>query len=136
MQPGSEAFSQAELEAWSAQIQAIGEEYKALLEDLIPRMVPDDAAQSVHAHMREAFQAGAESLMQDPTLLWETQARLVQDQFQLWQNGMRALAGEAVEPLITPARGIAASRTRPGPATRTISPSCSSTCCSRAGSRS
>lgn len=51
MQPGSEAFSQAELEAWSAQIQAIGEEYKALLEDLIPRMVPDDAAQSVHAHM-------------------------------------------------------------------------------------
>ncbi|WP_016853786.1 class I poly(R)-hydroxyalkanoic acid synthase [Halomonas smyrnensis] len=105
MQPGSEAFSQAELEAWSAQIQAIGEEYKALLEDLIPRMVPDDAAQSVHAHMREAFQAGAESLMQDPTLLWETQARLVQDQFQLWQNGMRALAGEAVEPLITPARG-------------------------------
>ena len=105
MQPGSEAFSQAELEAWHTQIQAIGEEYKALLEDLIPRMVPDDAAQSVYAHMREAFQAGAESLMQDPTLLWETQARLVQDQFQLWQNGMRALAGESVEPLITPARG-------------------------------
>ncbi|MCK2185584.1 class I poly(R)-hydroxyalkanoic acid synthase [Halomonas getboli] len=105
MQPGSEAFSQADLEAWGAQVQAIGEEYKALLEELIPRMVPDDAAQSVYAHMREAFQAGAESLMQDPALLWETQARLVQDQFQLWQNGMRAMAGEAVEPLVTPARG-------------------------------
>ncbi|WP_046078957.1 class I poly(R)-hydroxyalkanoic acid synthase [Halomonas sp. HG01] len=105
MQSGSEAFSQADMQAWQAQFQAIGEEYQALLEDLIPRMVPDDAAQSVYGHMREAFQAGAESLMQDPTLLWETQSRLVQDQFQLWQNGMRALAGEAVEPLVMPARG-------------------------------
>ncbi len=105
MQPGSEAPSQADFEAWSTQIQAIGEEYKALLEELIPRMVPDDAAQSVYAHMQQAFQAGAESLMQDPSLLWETQSRLLQDQFQLWQNGVRAMAGESVEPLVTPAKG-------------------------------
>ncbi|MBB3143270.1 class I poly(R)-hydroxyalkanoic acid synthase [Halomonas organivorans] len=105
MQPGVEAPSQADFEAWNEQIQAIGEEYRALMEDLLPRMLPDDAAESVQAHMREAFQAGAESLMQDPSLLWETQSRLMQDQFQLWQNGMRAMAGETVEPLVKPAKG-------------------------------
>ncbi|MFG6179481.1 class I poly(R)-hydroxyalkanoic acid synthase [Halomonas sp. THAF12] len=105
MQPGVEAPSQADFEAWNEQIQAIGEEYRALMEDLLPRMLPDDAAESVQAHMREAFQAGAESLMQDPSLLWETQSRLMQDQFQLWQNGMRAMAGETVEPLAKPAKG-------------------------------
>ncbi|ATJ81849.1 class I poly(R)-hydroxyalkanoic acid synthase [Halomonas beimenensis] len=105
MQPGVQAPSQAEVEAWNEQIKAIGEEYKALMEDLLPRMVPDDAAESVYAHMREAFQAGAESLMQDPSLLWETQTRLVQDQFQLWQNGLKAMAGETVSPLVTPAKG-------------------------------
>ncbi|MDR5867999.1 class I poly(R)-hydroxyalkanoic acid synthase [Halomonas koreensis] len=105
MQPGVQAPSQAELEAWNAHLRAIGEEYRALLEDLLPRMVPDDAAASVQGHMREAFQAGAESLMQDPSLLWETQARLMQDQLRLWQSGLKAMAGQEEAPLVTPARG-------------------------------
>ncbi|RTQ98059.1 class I poly(R)-hydroxyalkanoic acid synthase [Halomonas nitroreducens] len=105
MQPGFQAPSQAELEVWNEQFKAIGEEYKALMEDLLPRMVPDDAAETIYADMREAFRAGAESLMQDPSLLWQTQARLLEDQYQLWQNGLKAMAGESVDPLVTPAKG-------------------------------
>ncbi|MBB3230430.1 class I poly(R)-hydroxyalkanoic acid synthase [Halomonas stenophila] len=105
MQPGFQAPSQAELEVWNEQFKAIGEEYQALMEDLLPRMVPDDAAETIYADMREAFRAGAESLMQDPSLLWQTQARLLEDQYQLWQNGLKAMAGESVAPLVTPAKG-------------------------------
>ncbi|SEM12342.1 class I poly(R)-hydroxyalkanoic acid synthase [Halomonas daqiaonensis] len=105
MQSGVQAPTQVELEAWNAQLAVIGEEYKALMQDLLARMVPSDAAESVHEDMRQCFQAGAQSLMQNPPLLWQTQSRLLQDQFQLWQQSLRRLAGEDVEPLITPSKG-------------------------------
>ncbi|WP_254275325.1 class I poly(R)-hydroxyalkanoic acid synthase [Halomonas sp. 3H] len=105
MQPGVEAPTQAELEAWNAQLMEIGEEYRALMGDLLERMVPSDAADSVYGDMRASFQAAAESLMGNPPQLWQTQARLMQDQFQLWQNGLRSMAGESVEPLVTPQKG-------------------------------
>ncbi|MFG6157201.1 class I poly(R)-hydroxyalkanoic acid synthase [Halomonas sp. 1390] len=105
MQSGVQAPTPAELEAWNAQLSAIGEEYRALMQDLLARMVPSDAAQSVHDDMRRSFQAGAESLMRNPPLLWQTQTRLLQDQAQLWQQSLRRLAGEDVEPLVTPAKG-------------------------------
>ncbi|TDB02337.1 class I poly(R)-hydroxyalkanoic acid synthase [Halomonas marinisediminis] len=105
MQPGVQAPTEAELEAWNAQLQQIGEEYRHLMGDLLERMVPSDAADSVYGDMRESFQAAAESLMSNPPQLWQTQARLMQDQVQLWQNGLRAMAGEQVEPLVTPNKG-------------------------------
>ncbi|MDR9440599.1 MAG: class I poly(R)-hydroxyalkanoic acid synthase [Halomonas sp.] len=105
MQSGGQAPTQVELEAWNAQLAAIGEEYKALMQDLLARMVPSDAAESVYEDMRQSFQAGAQSLMQNPSLLWQTQSRLLQDQFQLWQQSLRSLAGEDVEPLIAPNKG-------------------------------
>ncbi|QFU02481.1 Poly-beta-hydroxybutyrate polymerase [Halomonas sp. THAF5a] len=105
MQSGVHAPTPAELEAWNAQLSAIGEEYRALMQDLLARMVPSDAAESVHDDMRRSFQAGAESLMRNPPLLWQTQSRLLQDQAQLWQQSLRRLAGEEVEPLVTPAKG-------------------------------
>ncbi|MBF7052152.1 class I poly(R)-hydroxyalkanoic acid synthase [Halomonas sp. KAO] len=105
MQPGVQAPTQAELEAWNAQLQQIGEEYRHLMGDLLERMVPSDAADSVYGDMRESFQAAAESLMSNPPQLWQTQARLMQDQVQLWQNGLRAMTGEQVEPLVTPSKG-------------------------------
>src|SRR5690606_11977373 len=105
MQPGVQAPTQAELEAWNAQLQQIGEEYRHLMDDLLERIVPSDAADSVYGDMRESFQAAAESLMGNPPQLWQAQARLMQDQFQLWQNGLRAMAGEQVEPLVTPSKG-------------------------------
>ncbi|PXX99784.1 class I poly(R)-hydroxyalkanoic acid synthase [Halomonas sp. LBP4] len=105
MQSGVQAPTQAELEAWNAQLKAVGEEYRALMEEMMERMAPSDAADSVYDDMRESFRAGAESLMRNPSLLWQAQSRLLQDQFQLWQQGMRALAGEAMEPLVTPAKG-------------------------------
>ena len=105
MQPGVQAPTQAELEAWNAQLQQIGEEYRHLMGDLLERMVPSDAADSVYEDMRKSFQTAAESLMGNPPQLWQTQARLMQDQFQLWQNGLRAMSGEQVEPLVTPNKG-------------------------------
>ncbi|WP_253450415.1 class I poly(R)-hydroxyalkanoic acid synthase [Halomonas sp. Y3] len=105
MQPGVEAPTQAELEAWNAQLKEIGEEYRALMGDLLERIVPSDAAGSVYGDMRESFQAAAEALMGNPPQLWQAQAQLMQDQFQLWQHGLRALSGEPVEPLVTPGRG-------------------------------
>ncbi len=105
MQPGLEAPTQAELEAWNVQLKEIGEEYRALMSDLLERMVPSDAADSVYGDMRNSFQAAAESLMGNPHQFWQTQARLMQDQFQLWQNGLRNMGGEQVEPLVTPDRG-------------------------------
>ncbi|SDI67560.1 class I poly(R)-hydroxyalkanoic acid synthase [Billgrantia gudaonensis] len=105
MQPGLEGPSQAELEEWNTQLREIGEQYQALMQDLLEKNAPDAAADSIQADIRDAFQAATESLMRNPQLLWETQARLVQDQFQLWQQGWRALAGESVEPLVTPAKG-------------------------------
>lgn len=105
MQPEIQAPSQADIENWSGQLQGIGEEYRALMEQLLERMVPSDAADSIQGDMRESFKAGAEALVRNPPLLWQAQSKLLQDQFQLWQQGMRVLAGEEVEPLVSPDRG-------------------------------
>ncbi|WP_104202069.1 class I poly(R)-hydroxyalkanoic acid synthase [Billgrantia saliphila] len=100
-----EGLSQVELDEWNEQLQEIGQHYQALMHELLERMAPDAAADSIQADMREAFQAGAEALMRNPQLLWQTQARLVQDQYQLWQQGLSAMAGEAIEPLVKAAKG-------------------------------
>ncbi|QNI03543.1 class I poly(R)-hydroxyalkanoic acid synthase [Halomonas sp. SH5A2] len=98
-------LSQEELEAWNAQLKDIGEQYQGLMQDLLSRMAPSEAADSVYSDMRESFEAGAQSLMQNPTLLWQTQSRLLQDQWLLWQQGMRAMAGEEVSPVVMPEKG-------------------------------
>lgn len=90
---------------WNRQLSAIGAQYQALMEEMLGRMVPSDAADSVLEDMRNSFKAGAESLMRDPQLLWETQMRLMQDQAALWQQTMQLANGAACEPLITPGRG-------------------------------
>ncbi len=105
MQQGVQAPTQAELEAWNDQLKEIGEEYRPLMEDLLKRMVPSAAGDSVQEDMRESFRAGAEALMRNPSLIWQAQSRLLQDQFQLWQQGVRSLSGQQVEPLVTPAKG-------------------------------
>lgn len=99
-----EGLSQADIEAWNHQLKAISEQYQGLMQDLLARIAPSEAADSIYSDMRESFEAGAQSLMQNPTLLWETQARLVQDQWLLWQQAMRGMAGEQVTPLVTPAK--------------------------------
>ena len=105
MQSEWEMPSQVDMDAWNAQLKDIGEQYQGLMQDLLARMTPSEAADSVNKDMRESFEAGAQALMQNPTLLWQTQARLLQDQWLLWQQSARALAGEQVEPLIQPAKG-------------------------------
>ncbi|WP_346797502.1 class I poly(R)-hydroxyalkanoic acid synthase [Halomonas sp. Bachu 37] len=104
MQPGWETPSQVDMETWNTQLKEVGEQYKGLLEDMLKRIEPSEAADTVYTDMRECFEAGAQSLMKSPQLLWQTQARLAQDQWLLWQQGLRSMAGEQVEPLVTPAK--------------------------------
>lgn len=100
----SEGLSQAEADAWAIQLSDISDKYQGLMQDLLSRIAPSEAADSIYADMRESFEAGAQSLMQNPTLLLETQTRLLQDQWLLCQQAMRGMAGEQVSPLITPAK--------------------------------
>ncbi len=100
----SEGLTPEEIDAWNRQLKVIGEQYQGLMQDLLARMAPSDAADSIYSDMRQSFEAGAKALMQNPTLLWETQSRLLQDQWLLWQQGMRRMAGEQVDPIITPAK--------------------------------
>ncbi|WP_252109151.1 MULTISPECIES: class I poly(R)-hydroxyalkanoic acid synthase [unclassified Halomonas] len=100
-----EGLSQDELVVWRGAMEKVGEQYQALMEELLAKMAPSDAADSVYSDMRQSFEAAARSLMGNPTLLWETQARLMQDQWLLWQQGLRTLSGESVAPLIQPAKG-------------------------------
>ena len=72
-----EGLSQAELEEWHNQLKEIGEQYQGLMQDLLSRIAPSEAADSIYSDMRESFEAGAQSLMQNPTLLWETQAAVL-----------------------------------------------------------
>ncbi len=105
MQSGLEVTSQAELDEWNTQLKEIGQQYQALMQEMLERMTPDSAADSIKGEMCEAFKAGAESLTRSPQLLWQTQTRLLQDQYQLWQQGLRLLSGEAIEPLVAPPKG-------------------------------
>ena len=99
-----QGMSQEEIEAWHAQLKEMGGQYQGLMQDLLSRMAPSEAADSIQDDMRKSFEAGAQSLMNNPTLLWQTQARLLQDQWLLWQQSMRAFSGEKVAPLITPSK--------------------------------
>ncbi|WP_413615086.1 class I poly(R)-hydroxyalkanoic acid synthase [Halomonas cupida] len=105
MAAGDQNTAQAMQQEWTEQLSAIGAQYQALMEDMLGRMVPSDATDSVLEDMRSSFQAAAESLMRDPQLLWETQMRLMQDQAALWQQSMQLANGTPCEPLIAPARG-------------------------------
>ncbi|PRY66417.1 polyhydroxyalkanoate synthase [Vreelandella songnenensis] len=99
-----DGLSCEDLQAWSAQLKEMNDQYQALMQDMLARMAPSEAADSVYGEMRKSFEAGAKALMNNPNLLWQTQTRLMQDQWLLWQQSMRALAGEQVSPLITPAK--------------------------------
>ncbi|RUR57589.1 class I poly(R)-hydroxyalkanoic acid synthase [Vreelandella populi] len=100
----SASMSYEDMQAWNAQLKEVGDQYQGLMQDLLARMVPTEAAGSIHEDMRKSFEAGAQALMKNPALLWQTQTRLLQDQWLLWQQSMRALAGEQVAPLITPSK--------------------------------
>lgn len=105
MQSAFQQPSQADMAEWSQQLDAIGKEYQVLLQELVTRMVPSEAADTIYADMRDTFQAGLEALMRDPQAWSSVQQRLVQDQMLLWQHGMRELAGEDVPPLVEPKPG-------------------------------
>lgn len=99
-----QGVSQEGIEVWNTQLKEAAEQYQGLMQDLLAHMAPSEAADSVYSDMRKSFEAGAQALMNNPTLLWQTQARLLQDQWLLWQQSIRALSGEQVTPLITPSK--------------------------------
>ena len=94
--------SRCEWEGWGAQLQDWSQHSQALFEEWLKHMAPNVASESIQADMQAAFRSGVEALMRNPQLLWQTQARLVQDQYRLWQQGM---AGNREEPLVTPSPG-------------------------------
>lgn len=100
----SASMSYEDMRAWNDQLKEVSDQYQGLMQDLLARMAPSEAADSIYEDMRKSFEAGAQSLMNNPALLWQTQTRLLQDQWLLWQQSVRALAGEQVTPLITPAK--------------------------------
>lgn len=102
MQSGFQQPSQADMETWRDQLDAIGKEYRLVLGELAERLSPSEAGKTVQAEMRESFRIGLEALASDPQALYGAQWRLMQDQMRLWQHGMRALSGEVQEPLIEP----------------------------------
>lgn len=69
-----EGLSPAEIEAWNNQLKEISEQYQGLMQDLLSRIAPSEAADSIYSDMRESFEAAAQSLMQNPTLLWRPRA--------------------------------------------------------------
>ncbi|MBZ5486383.1 class I poly(R)-hydroxyalkanoic acid synthase [Halomonas aquamarina] len=97
-------MSYEDLQAWGTQFKEVSDQYQGLMQDMLARLAPSEAADSVYADMRKSFEAGANALVNNPQLLWQTQTRLLQDQWLLWQQSVRALAGEQVTPLITPAK--------------------------------
>ncbi|PAU75375.1 class I poly(R)-hydroxyalkanoic acid synthase [Halomonas salipaludis] len=100
MQPG---YQQADIEAWREQLTAIGQQYQQMLGDLVARIEPSEAGQSVYNDMRDSLTAGLEALASDPQAMQAAQWRLMQEQWQLWQHGMQTLAGQSPPPLVEPA---------------------------------
>ncbi|ALM51779.1 class I poly(R)-hydroxyalkanoic acid synthase [Halomonas huangheensis] len=105
MAAGDQSTAQTMSQEWTEQLSVIGAQYQALMEEMLGRMVPSDAVEAVLEDVRNSFQAGAESLMRDPQLLWETQWQLMQDQAALWQQAVHHADGKPSETLITPLPG-------------------------------
>lgn len=89
-------------EQWAEQLESVGQEYQALLKEMLTRLLPSEASASVVNDMQESFRAGAEALSLDPQALYGAQMRLARDQMQLWQQTLREMLGEVTEPLIEP----------------------------------
>nr|WP_297458246.1 class I poly(R)-hydroxyalkanoic acid synthase [uncultured Halomonas sp.] len=103
MQPGSpQGFDPWTDERFNEQLETVGQEYQALLREMLTRLLPSEAGASVLSDMRESFRAGAEALSLNPQALYGAQMRLAQDQMQLWQQTLREMLGEVAEPVIAP----------------------------------
>lgn len=105
MQSGSQfesgAFANPE---WAAKLESIGQEYQALMQEMLTRLLPSEAGASIYSDMQESFRVGAEALSLKPQLLYGAQMRLAQDQMRLWQQILRDLHGEdgQGDPVIEP----------------------------------
>lgn len=105
MQSGSQfesgSFANPE---WAAKLESIGQEYQALMQEMLTRLLPSEAGASIYSDMQESFRVGAEALSLKPQLLYGAQMRLAQDQMRLWQQTLRDLLGEngQGDPVIEP----------------------------------
>ncbi|MGC3873567.1 class I poly(R)-hydroxyalkanoic acid synthase [Halomonas sp. GXIMD04776] len=85
---------------------AINHEYQALTQELLTRMMPSEAGESILGDMKESLRRGAEALASNPQLLYGAQMRLAQDQMRLWQQTAQTFYGDAEpgETIIEPER--------------------------------
>ncbi len=79
-------------------------QYQQLIEQLMSRQGMSDPSLSILFDVSESFQKMAEQISTNPMAVYEEQMNLWKSQVQLWQNVTRQLLGEAVEPVIEPAK--------------------------------
>lgn len=79
-------------------------QYQQLIEQLMSRQGMSDPSLSILFDVSESFQKMAEQISANPMAVYEEQMNLWKSQVQLWQNVTRQLLGEAVEPVIEPAK--------------------------------
>ena len=79
-------------------------QYQQLIEQLMTRQGMSDPSLSILFDVSESLQKMAEQVAVNPMVVYEEQMNLWKSQIQLWQNVTRQLLGEAVEPVIEPAK--------------------------------
>ncbi|SFH64089.1 class I poly(R)-hydroxyalkanoic acid synthase [Modicisalibacter xianhensis] len=91
-------------EEWTAKLEMIGQEYQALMQELLTRALPGEAGSTIYEDMRESLRAGAQALAFKPYAIYGAHMRLAQDQARLWQQTLREVAGdgEPDDPIIGP----------------------------------
>ncbi|SHF42811.1 polyhydroxyalkanoate synthase [Modicisalibacter ilicicola DSM 19980] len=93
-------------EEWVAKLESINREYQALTQEMLARLMPSEAGESILSDMKASLRQGVEALAGNPQLLYGAQMRLVQDQMRLWQQTAREFYGNAepAEAVIEPER--------------------------------
>ncbi|WP_417596560.1 PHA/PHB synthase family protein [Oceanospirillum sp.] len=79
-------------------------QYQKLIEQLMSRQGMSDPSLSVLFDVSESFQKMSEQLAINPMVIYEEQMNLWKSQIQLWQNTARQMMGEAVDPIVEPAK--------------------------------
>ncbi|MBZ9537561.1 class I poly(R)-hydroxyalkanoic acid synthase [Modicisalibacter tunisiensis] len=86
----------------AARLESIGQDYHSLLQEMLTRLWPSDAAAAVYSDMQRSLLDGIEALAQRPGALQSTQQQWFQDQLRLWQQAVGDLSGEPGEPVVEP----------------------------------
>ncbi|MFD2189224.1 class I poly(R)-hydroxyalkanoic acid synthase [Pistricoccus aurantiacus] len=86
MQQSLNNLSLEDQQEWNERLKAIGEESQALMQVVQEHGVPDEVAKAIQEDMTATLQAGMQTFFSNPQAVFETQAKLLQDQLEFWQQ--------------------------------------------------